>query len=383
MKIKYHPVRHNKKPDPLAPLEYPGRPKSDPILIQITDAQLLMAATLDITQGLPPPLAVDLGWMDKFFSSVIDTTVTPCSLEHYSTISISWKRALSESLANAFAIAAAIYYEGYDNILPITLLKTAGDLPSWWPYSPGIFFARCVDEDVLMPDFLLSKISWDGLSFRFSSMEVKGRDRSIVGETYAAFEGIKKQSTNVKLVAGPNGKPPPKISRNILSLVAIRPNAQSFLTRAIVCRWFNQSDAPETQPPGALTVATLLNCALAIYRLFGVFVRLPVITPTRPPAHYVNIDDLLTRPSLRDALPRFGEMALIADTTHDSYKAVVSNATIALISKLESIYGSSAYDEQKLRACDREVEAFFAENSERLRAVPGAVLPIGVGIVEL
>lgn len=272
MPITYYPTSANAAlPTGSWPLAYPGKPISHGIGCGLTLPDLVFASILDIMEGAPLPTPINVSWLFDVFESVLDESHSRFRVRQYSSISRSWKKALSETVANSVSLGIALFEEGFDWAVPVPLVKDIDSLPHWWPWAPNRFFAKPLNvtspatSRLLMPDFLLGQ-TVGGIT-AFSSMEAKGRDDPLDTPNFSVFEEFKRQAENIQLQDEAGLVVP--LHRKILSVVAVRPTLVVPANRELKCRWFNHAEPPFDAPPGFLTQMALTQAKLLIWRLFG------------------------------------------------------------------------------------------------------------------
>ncbi len=320
-----------------APLVYPGAPSySNSTNLRLP--HLVFCGMLDIKNCSPLAPPVNVAWLFSMFNAALDDQVPHIQVSAYKNLSISWKRALSESVANSTSLAVALFVEKFDWAVPVTLCKNIAMLPLWWPWFPALVQVNAIQPNVNMPDFLIAK-TINGFIF-FSTLEVKGRDKPVDTAHLAEFggaKGFKAQSINAQL-SNIFGNLGPALVQKILSVVSIRPGLLNPIARTLKCRWFNHASEATPAPPGSLTQAALMQLDLALNCIFG----FPTVKrdsddkPLLPPA--------FSREELpRVALEVFEDGYVVPSSPEDPapWRPFISRKTVGLCWRLHELWPRS------------------------------------------
>jgi hypothetical protein len=381
MTITYFPTNSNALPPcGTLPCTYPGAPINGGVGVGLTLPDLVFASVLDVMEGTPLQAPINMSWLFDIFESALDELPPRIQLHQYGPLSRSWKRALSETIANSISLGIALFEEGFDWAVPVPLIKDVNSLPDWWPWVHNIFSAQPMPtvppamQYPLMPDFLLGTTVGGVTSF--SSMEVKGRDSPLDTANFSAYGDFKRQSENIQLRDAAGLVVP--LQRKILSVVAVRPTLVNPANRELKCRWFNHADLPDETPPGFLTQITVTQCSVLIRRLFGIWPRLPLIWHTkdgpsvgRVAPHLLAVFDLepvdggYIRPStVQDRSP---------------WRPFISHDTLDLLEALWHTLPRADGGREHLLAMDRLITQFLAERKP-INREHGPMLRIGIGL---
>lgn len=381
MAITYYPTYLNLLPAAKYPLfTYPGIPLGLGVGSSLTLPDLVFASVIDIMEGCPLESPLNLEWLFGMFESALDENPPRIQLRKYDLISRSWKRALSETIANAVSLAIAIFEEGFDWAVPVTLIKDPTTIPYWWPWTSTIFYAQPafnppLVQHPLMPDFLLGETS--GGITSFSSMEVKGRDAPLDTANLASYEDFKRQSENIQL-CDLVGTPFP-LQRKILSVVAVRPSLINHSNREIKCRWFNHSETKKNVPRGSLAQIALTHCSILLFRLFGIQIELDPYS-----SGHILLDTPQLSPDflIASGLVPLNNGYILPTTTQDrsSWRPYISGVTVDLLSKVQREIYQSRYPVESLHLIDDYFVKFLEKQPIFLRE-NGPMLRIGIGLV--
>lgn len=369
----------------IAPFTYPGVPAAAvPLSLTITD--LVLASVVDIMEGSPYPSPVKLDFLFDIFEASVDETVSPFQIRRYGPLSRSWKRAVSEMLANAISIAIATQHQGYLWAVPVPLLKDQANIPEWWEWSPSRFHVERLPIAIplppgqkapLMPDFLM--VGARGPQTTFSSMEVKGRRTPIDTANFFEFPDMKEQSENIQMIDRFGNQIP--LVRKILSVVAVRPDLATPSYRELKCRWFNHAEPPVNAPAGALAQAASVQCALMLYRLFNITVRLPLMYLRH--GHEVPRGDAIQRLLARCDELNGGYVLRRSPTDRSLLRPYISKQTVAFLSAYQSFTRTNTgrqMDLADLTVADQLVRECIAEQ-QSINRDEGSIMALGFGII--
>jgi hypothetical protein len=367
------------------PFTYPGVPVPA-VNLPLTITDLVLASVVDIMEGSPYPSPVKLDFLFDIFEASIDDTVNPYQSRRYGPLSRSWKRAVSEMLANAISIAIATEHQGYSWAVPVSLLKDPTDIPEWWEWSPSRFHVERLpianpllpgQKAPLMPDFLM--VSAGGLQTTFSSMEVKGRRTPIDTANFSEFPDMKEQSENIQMIDRFGNQIP--LVRKILSVVAVRPDLATPSYRELKCRWFNHAEPPIGVPTGALAQAASIQCALMLYRLFKMKVQLPLMYLRR--GHVVPRGDVVQRILNRCDEVNGGYILRRSLTDRSPLRPYISKQTVEFLGSYQSFARTIAGrrpDLADLTVADQRVRECITEQQPIARD-KGSIMALGFGII--
>lgn len=368
-----------------APFTYPGVPALA-VTLPLTITDLVLASVVDIMEGSPYPSPVKLDFLFDIFEASIDETVSPFQIRRYGPLSRSWKRVVSEMLANAISIAIATEHQGYSWAVPVPLLKDDTNIPEWWEWSPSRFRVRPLpivnplppgQKAPLMPDFLM--VSAQGPQTTFSSMEVKGRRNPIDTANFSEFPDMKEQSQNIQMIDRSGNQIP--LIRKILSVVAVRPDLATPSYRELKCRWFNHAEPPIGAPAGALAQAASIQCVLMLYRLFKITVRLPFMHLRY--GHGVPRGDAVQRLLTRCDAVNGGYVLRRSPTDRSPLRPYISKKTVAFLDSYERFASAIAgrrLDLADLTAADQLVRECIAEQ-QPIDRDEGSIMALGFGII--